>query len=177
MNENGQAIRPLMPYQDTAGILKRTLANLAEGVTGIAASDRHQVVLSLGHVVQRLRSGKFLSQLMREWDEFREKGRIKESHEKSEQHQSCLQEMLDFLDKDMPDQIRFDALKKVFIVAATDKDTDSASLLPCEYMRICRTLSSGEIIVLSTSYRAAKKGVPNGFRGATSWLEKIAKDS
>lgn len=159
--------------QKTERVLDKTLKNMAEGIT----SDKRALVLSAGHVFQALRKGEFLSQLLREWKEYRDKGRIKEDYETSEQHLSCLQEMLDFLDKDLPDQKWFDTLKKIFMVAATDPNIESSNLLPHQYMRVCRTLSTGEIIVLSTTYKIAKKGCSDEHVSAASWLETIGKES
>lgn len=163
--------------QDTGSVLDKTLTTLAEGITGLAASDKKELALSVGHIFQSLRKGQFLGQLIEEWKRLREKGRIKDDYQSSEQHFSCLQEMLEFLDHDSPDQVRFDVIKKIFLVAATDPETNRESVLPHQYMRICRGLSSGEVIVLSTTYNIAEKGYPDKMSGAQQWLEMVAKDS
>lgn len=162
--------------RETQGVLDDTLTSLAEGITGLAGTDKKEFALSVGHLVQALRKGRFLSQFAEEWKRLCEKGRIKEDYESSEQHVACLQEMLEFLDKDVPDQVTFDFLKKIFFVAATDPDTDRESLLPHEYMRVCRRLSSGEVIVLATAFRVpetdfGRASVANG------WWRMIADRS
>ena len=65
------------------------LQNLTEGLSGIAASDRKQWALSLGHVLQRARAGDFLAQFLKEWNEYREKGRIKDDFQETEQYKAC----------------------------------------------------------------------------------------
>jgi hypothetical protein len=146
-------------------------------MTGIAASERRELALSVGHIFQSLIKGQFLSRLGIEWDSYREKGRIKDDYIDTEQHRSCLQEVLAFLDNDCPDEIRFEVMKKVFLVAATETVSDRNSLLPYQFLRLCRGMSSGEVIVLNATYRIAKSGQVPDLAGATQWLDAIAKES
>jgi hypothetical protein len=48
---------------NTSSIIEQTFKSLLEGVTGIAASDRKDLILSIGHIFQRIRSGRFLDAL------------------------------------------------------------------------------------------------------------------
>ncbi len=163
--------------EDTGKVIKKTLTSLAEGVTGVAAADRKDLALSVGHIFQSLRKGQFLSRFGEEWDSYREKGRIKDDYLGTEQHRSCFQELLDFLDNDSPDEIRFEVMKKVFLVAASESTSDRDSLMPYQFLRLCRGMSSGEVIVLNTTYRIAKSEQPPDFTGAHQWLDAIAKES
>lgn len=164
-------------HEDTGEVIKKTLTSLAEGITGIAASERKDLALSVGHIFQSFRKGQFLSQLGGEWDSYREKGRIKDDYIGTEQHRSCLQELLDFLDNDSPDEVRFEVMKKIFLVAATETASDRNSLLPYQFLRLCRGMSSGEIIVLNATYMIAKSDQIPEITGAKKWLEVIAKKS
>ncbi len=161
---------------DTDNIIKKTLSTLAEGITGLAASERKELALSVGHIFQSMRKGQFLSKLADEWKFYKDKGKIKEDYQVSEQHCDCLQEMFDFLDNDMPDNIRFQILKKIFLVAASEELSDRNSLLPLQYMKLCRELSSGEIIVMSTTYHYAKTGFKD-MDEAREWLVFISDNS
>ncbi len=159
----------------TSNLLHLTLMNLAEGLTGIAASSKKDYALSIGHILQRYRSGNFLRILMQEWNKYKEKGWIKEDYEQTEQHQTCLQEMLDFLDNDLPDKTRFEFMKKIFLVASTEETLDRESILPQQYMRICRGLKSGEILVLAGAYQMVKQeSWDSNDMLAENWLENIA---
>ena len=164
-------------HQTTGALIVDTLSCLAQGITGIAASDRKELVFSVSHILQSLRKGHFLSRLLQEWHDYRKKGKIPEDYHTTEQHQVCLQELLDFLDKDLPDDIRFQTLKKIFVTAATEGVCDRNSLLPCEYMRLCRRMSSGEILVLNAAYQVAEEGFPPNLRGAHEWLKIVADKS
>ncbi|MHC4682535.1 MAG: hypothetical protein ACYTEK_28095, partial [Planctomycetota bacterium] len=161
----------------TGKVIKKTLTSLAEGITGVAAADRKDLALSVGHIFQSLRKGQFLSRFGEEWDSYREKGRIKDDYLETEQHRSCFQELLDFLDNDSPDEIRFEVMKKIFLVAASESTSDRNSLMPYQFLRLCRGMSSGEVIVLNTTYRIAKSEQPQDFSAAGAWLDLIAKES
>jgi hypothetical protein len=163
--------------KDTGDIISDTLVCLAEGLTGIAASERKELAFSVGHIFQSLRKGQFLSRFLEEWNAYREKGRIKEDYPKTEQHQSCLQEFLASLDQDCPDEIRFQILKKIFLVAATEKASDRNSLLPYQFLRLCREMTSGEIIVLQAAYNLANKQGITKSGNASMWLRMIADES
>lgn len=167
-------------HKDTKNVIIETLTCLTEGLTGIAASERKELAFSVGHIFQSLRKGQFLSKLLDEWNSYREKGRIKEDYIGTEQHQACLQELLASLDKDCPDEFKFQTLKKIFLVAATEKDSDRNSLLPYQYLRLCSEMTSGEILVLHTTYELAQnKNVQkdNSLAASSAWLRRIADNS
>jgi hypothetical protein len=165
--------------KDTSELIATTLQNLAEGLTGIAASDRQELGLSIGQMFQRLRGGKFLSVLLDTWNKFREKGRIKDDYQFSEQHKVCLSEMLDFLENDCPDEMRFTILKKIFLIASTETISNRNDLIPQQYMEIARSLNDGEILILNTAYKIVKSGDwdPKDIANAASWLKRVSEES
>lgn len=173
----------LVPYDKnkdaTSRLLRETLRGLVEGTTGLAVSERKDFMLSLSYIFQRARSSTFLHALNEEWQRYREKGRIKDDYSQSEQHQDCLREMLDFLDRDSPDAVRFGMLKAIFLGAATETPSNRDSVLPQQYMSICRTLTSGEAIVLQSTFAIYERG---GWSKSTQypareWINTIAKES
>lgn len=165
--------------EDTSNIIGNTLLKLAEGVTGIAASKREEWALSIGHIFQGIRGGQFLSMFMKEWEAYRKKGKIKDDYQASEQNYICLHELLKFLEDEIPDQIRFDVMKRIFLVAATESASTRDSILPQQYMKICKTLSSAEILILQATHAIAKEEWWKGEQhfGAHRWLELITDRS
>lgn len=169
----------------TTDILADTANSLLEGLTGIASSKGEERALSVGRIFQGLIKGKFLTIFNNEWKCYKEKGKIKEDYQYTEQHQSCLQELLDFLDNDLPNEITFSFLKNLFFIAASEKVSDRESILPHQFIRICRKLSAGEILLLSATYNIAKKGYEHykqliespQLPSAHSWLNTMAKHS
>ncbi|MBI3000707.1 MAG: hypothetical protein HYY46_19985 [Deltaproteobacteria bacterium] len=157
--------------------IANTLRALTEALTGVAASERKDLFLSIGCLLQRLRGRTFLQALNDEWERLRAKGRIKDDYPQTEQCQACLQEILDCLDRDSPDKIRFDLMKSIFLAAATETQSDRNSVLSQQLMGLARRLSAGEILVLSATYELSKSHLGTTNQGATSWLSTVAKKS
>ncbi len=163
-------------------VFNATLKAFTEALTGIAASDKKEWALSFGYLLQRARGGKFLKTLSDELARYRRKGKIKDDYLMTEQGQACLQEILDCLDKESPDEIRFAAMKAVMLAAATEKTTNRDSFLPQQFMRVCRGLSSGEIIVLGGSLTVFEKNHRFG-RGigvheeGRFWAQQVAAET
>ena len=165
--------------KETSEVLQSTIIQIVEGLTGIASSKKEEIMLSVGHIFQRMRSGQFLSNLLNEWNKFRDKGRIKDDYQHTEQHYSCLSEILDYLDKELPDKEKFDTLKKIFLVASSEQISDRESVLPYHYMKVAKTLSSGAILVLIASYKKYTKHdwVDNGNYSVSKWISDIIEIS
>ena len=165
----------------TKNILSTTLTKVVQGVTGVLTSDKNDLILSLSHIFQKIRGGQFLSVLLDEWNRYEAKGKIKEDYQFTEQHKVCLQELLEFLDKDSPDEVRFRVIKQIFLVAASEEVSDRNSLLPQQFMKIARSLSSGEVVLLKTTWVIANEKIGldknNKDNHATEWIANITKRS
>lgn len=168
-----------MLKQDTESVLTQTLSGLIEGVTGAATSSKGELILSISHIFQKIRGGLFLSQLIKEWKKYRKKGKIKDDYQFTEQHKSCLQELLEFLDKDSPNETRFRVIKQIFLTAASEELSDRESFLPLQFIKIIRSLNDGEIILLTTIWGIAKNhnGEYDSHYGAVRWIEEVTKGS
>ena len=116
---------------------------------------------------------------MKEWEEFYRKGRIKDDYASTPQSRACLSELLRYLDSGVPDEKRLDLLKKIFLVAATEEVSDRESHLPQQFMQICRNLSTGEILVLVTTYTVADQEdyKSSEHYSAQTWLRLIGDRS
>lgn len=165
--------------EKTTDIIQRTVQDVVAGLSAIAAADRNRIVPSIGRVFQATIAGRFLKQLSLEWEQFRRAGRIKDDYDGTPQSRACLAELLRALESDIPDETRMDILKKIFLVAATEEDTDRDSLLPQQLMEIATRLSAGEILVLTTTYRivGTEQYKPGPHYGATQWLSVVAEQS
>jgi hypothetical protein len=165
--------------KSTENIIATTLTGLVEGLTGIAASSKKEWILSISHMFQKMRGGQFLSQFLKEWKKYKQKGKVKDDYQFSEQHKACLQELLDFLDKDSPDEVRFKILKQIFLVAASEEVSDRDSFLPLQFMKIARSLTDGEIILLTAIWQIAKErnGDYEQHYGAQRWLQEVTDAS
>jgi hypothetical protein len=176
MSKELVAAAPAGKQPDTSELLGQTFQGVIEGLTGLASSDKKDLVRSIGFIFQRWRGLRFIDALRTEWNQYREKGRIKDNYMATEQHAECLQEMLDLIDSS-PDQIRFEVLKKILLVSATEEHSSRDSVLPQQYMRLVRELNSGEVLVLLTTLNLSKRGVTKKEMIAEEWLREIANDS
>ncbi len=146
-------------------------------VAGILSSDKHQIILSAGKVIQSIRGGGFLKILDKEFKEYRDKGRIKDGYLVSDQAKNNLQILLNFIDDDSPDEVRFNAMKAIFLGAATEEMSSRDDIISTELLKIGHTLSSGEFLVLTTAYRLKDTADFNKHWGAADWNMVIAKES
>jgi hypothetical protein len=75
--------------------------------------------------------------------------------------------------------LRFLTLKKILLVAASETISSRNEVLPHQFIKICKKLTSGEIIVLLTAYKLAKEYNfnYNDRMGAIHWLGVIASSS
>ena len=163
---------------DTESVITSTLNGLVEGLTGVSTSSKNDLILSVSHTFQRMRGGQFLSALRDEWNNYREKGKIKNDYQYTEQHKVCLQELLEFLDKDSPDEVRFTVLKQIFLVAASEEASDRNNILPQQFMKIARSLTDGEILILSTIWRIFQDGCwDKDNKAADKWLQEVTTAS
>ncbi len=165
--------------QSTENVISNTLIELAQGITGLATSSKNDLILSVSHAFQKMRGGQFLSAFLEEWKKYKEKGKVKDDYEYSEQGKVCLQELLEFLDKDSPDEIRFRVLKQIFLVAASEEISDRNSFLPQQFMKIARSLTDGEIMLLSAVWEINKahEGDYSQHYAAADWIRDVTESS
>ena len=137
------------------------------------------MTLSIGHILQRLRGGRFLNVLKDEWNGYKEQGRISDEFEQSDDNLDCLQELLDFVDRDIPDSRRLEAMKNLYLNIAVNSASDTPALNNQQLMRVCRSLSSGELIVLLNAYKLGLQKTEQqwGSQVASSWLRLVAEES
>ena len=158
-------------------ILDIAVRDGAATVAGILSSDKQQLILSAGKVIQAIRGGGFLKTLEKEFREYRDKGRIKDEYLVSDQAKNNLQILLSFIDEDSPDEVRFNAMKAIFLGAATEEMSSQEDTISTELLKIGRTLSSGEFLVLATAYRLKDTAVLKKHWGAADWNTVIAQES
>jgi hypothetical protein len=171
-----------MPEDDNQPSKLDTILDIAvrDGVAtvaGILSSDKHQIILSAGKVIQSIRGGGFLKTLEKEFKEYRDEGRIKDAYLISNQAKNNLQILLNFIDEDSPDEVRFNAMKAIFLGAATEEMSSQEDIISTELLKIGRTLSSGELLVLTTAYRLKDTVDFNKHWGAADWNMVIAQES
>ena len=171
-----------LPDKRRPGLISRTLKALEEGLTGVGAEIEQKGALqSIGQVLHRMRGKTLVEDLHREWMRLRQSGKIEPDYEESAQYLDCLHEIFEFLDNDIPDEARFNAIKKIFLVAASEEISVRDDSLPQHYIRLCKALSPGAVMVMLTEYvLIAKNPLEGSFPRSTSvkgWQNGIAANS
>jgi len=132
------------------GVLSYIWNNLGAVTTGAAASDRKDFTLTAGRVLQSVRGGRFLSQLLKEFKHFKEKGQVDDGFTNTDEGADCLQALLNAIDDVDVDSQKFSAMKAVFMAAAAGYlgETDDG-VSPSYLIRILKELDSNSIIYMA----------------------------
>lgn len=172
MSENKKLI-DLDNKKSVMNFLQQPTVKIAEVLTGILASDMKDYKLSAGQIVQASIRGRCLTQLGKELEEYRDKGKIKEDYFESDKNRMSLCELLKFIDGDAPDEERFRAMKSIFLASISKSSTKKDEEIAYEIMQICKKLSSGEILILKAAF-----AITNGnFKQIYSKLDLQTKEA
>lgn len=160
--------------------LKQPTLKIAEFLTGVLASDKKDWKLSAGHLIQATIKSSLLTQLGNEIKKYQSEGKIKENFLESDINRASFKELLEFIDSETPDEMRFKAMKSVFFSALVENGDES---LAYELMKTCRKLSSMEIQILVANYNIAigkSEPVPHGIEWGSNrridyWASNIAE--
>lgn len=152
-----------------------TMDSLVQGIGGLASLSRREAAISISHLVQRSRGIGFLTALKLGWDELKLKAKIPDGYNTSDQCINNLQELLQALDSELVDETRFDAMKRVFLVSASEERSSREGILPYQLMQIARSLSSGELLVLKAAFQGYNDGlVTDKTDSAHNWLARVS---
>ena len=163
-------------------LISLTIENMDKVLAGLGAEIKDKGILqNIGLLAQQIRGYGLFKGLAAELQTLIEAGTIKSDYLETPQYLDCLQEILKFLDEDIPDEARFNALKAIFLVAASEQASSRDEVLPHQYMRLCKKLSSGAVLVMLTEYRVITSNKPEGSfprsLKAKAWQDNIAKEA
>lgn len=163
---------------DVSTILNDTFDGYIDGIVGITSSTKKEIISSLGYLIKKMRVAKFGTALTAEWKSLKERGKIKSKYEQSDQALSCLQEMMDFLDNDGPDETRYQVMRALYLAISTEEKSDRFDPVPYQLMKICRKLSSEAVLLLHATYRIYAEGNYNREdASAVNWLLAVTSGS
>lgn len=163
--------------------LKQPTIKIAEFLTGFLSSDANDYKLSGGHLVQAVLKRNLFTQLGREINKYVKEGKIKEDYFATNLNQQTLSELLKFIDTEVPDEERFKAIKSIFFASVSKDSAENDEILAYEFIKICKDLSSMEILILSANYavvnntgRSLTRGIEWGSnRGVSYWAQIISE--
>lgn len=134
----------------------KPVGNTALDVVAAAAqvaTDPKDALFTGIRLIRAAVAGRFAQQLREEWGQLIEKGKIKPDYANTSQGQTILADMFESLNDANFDDEQIDLLRRLFLAAASETETDRNSLLVREYVAVGRTLSAGEIRVLSAYFQ------------------------
>ena len=156
--------KELINFNDPKNIiefLQSPAVKMAEFITGLLVSESKDYKLSAGRLVQASIKWKLFSQLGQEIKDYVSKGKIKEDYIEEDLGKQTLSEMLKFIDEAAPDEVRFNAMKSLFMKSVIQESSDEDKALSYQFMKICKELESGHIMVLKAAYEICKEGGTN----------------
>lgn len=171
-----------------ANVIQQSFVELLQAGTGLVVSSKKDLVKDFSHILQEATKGRLLNGLGEAYKDLRNRGKIKEDYETTDQCRQELPYIFNTLDSEaVIDEKRFEAIRNIFLNAAQERLSDRNSQLPLEMMRIASTLNRGEILVLEACYQFNQEhmAIPNREAGsrnvqyndAHTWLNLIAEKS
>lgn len=170
----------IIPLRDPALLtqfLHEPLPKIAAAVTGALSVGRSDAILMGGRVVQAAIKGRALQQVAREIQALIEKGQIKEDYANSENGFKSLEELLMFIDDEVPQEDRIKAVKAMFVAINSVEAKESDQLLNYALLQIAKKLSASQLMLLKISYDFHKAGSlkTDGVTDFGRWSELVAR--
>ncbi len=181
--------KELIEIETKSGIiqfLEQPAVKIAEVLTGIFASNKTDLALSAGRLVQASIKFKLFTQFGRELKGYIKKGKIKEDYFATDKNQASLHELLKFIDEKVPDKEWFKAMKSIFFTSISKESTQSDEEFAYEFLRIGKHLSGSEILILKVAFEISTNQIKKNvlvsstsnnlnITRADTWFEMIAR--
>jgi hypothetical protein len=129
-----------------------------------------EAAFSALRLIRAATAHRFTEQLRAEWAKYVEEGKIKADYAGTDQAQTIFADTLESLGEANFDAEQLDLLRRLFLAAASESQTDRDNLLVREYIAVGRTLSAGEIRVLSAYYHYLPEWTANSGRSSSGTM-------
>lgn len=177
-------IRLLYSSDEIANTLpsQQELVSMTAAVFGALSGGFEGMMLTTGRLVQALWTGRLWPQFLTEVHKWKEEGKIKEDYFSTSQNWEDLTELLDYLDRGIPNERVWEVLKKIYVISATETNSSRNDRFPFYYLQVIRNLSAGEIEVMFAAHRIAQEINPDWLnqnylppQGSTTnyWIHRI----
>ena len=155
---------------------------LSRLVAGASSLDFAQQTLMLGRIVEGARKHQLVKQLLAEFRGLVRSGKLKEDCLAEVTAQSSLIDLLQVVDREVPEEIKFAAMKAIFLYSLKQDLTEHEKILAFELQKICSRMSSGELVVLKATYeihtgknlRNYQGGMNLSTSNAIEWLRYVS---
>lgn len=154
-----------------------TINRIIDGLSGFVTGSKGDYAQTANRLLKSIVAHDFFYQLQMEWDKYCVKGKVELDYVNSKPYLNSLSELLDYLDKDIPNDEIAGTLKKLFFIPAFKDYYKEDKLLAIEYMKIVRKMVPGELMVLFTAYNNIDLKNSKSYWDASDWLQVIADKS
>ncbi|MES2623186.1 MAG: hypothetical protein V4576_02130 [Patescibacteria group bacterium] len=156
MNKKNNQELKMDDEKSLMSFLKDPSIMFTEFATGLLVSDKKNLTLSAGKIIQAAIKGNLITQIGIEIVKYRKEGRIKEDYFATNKSRATLYELLKFLDEEIPDEELFSALKSIFFSGISTSSTAYEESLSYEFLQTAKKLSGTEILILKANYEIFK---------------------
>jgi len=166
--------------QNPLALATQAASDASSAIIRALDSGSAAAVMLPSRIVQTQRNSVFLRDLKNGYERLVEEGKVEKEYSKSEQGTACLQELLAALEQPPVDQVRFNAMKAVFLAAATQTISKVDDILPQLILRTVAALEPGEIVLLGVTFEIAERGEYKTGReigGVQQWCQYIVSKS
>jgi hypothetical protein len=135
-------------------------------VAGKVLSNPKDTIFGALRLIRAGKAHRFEEQLRTEWTKLAQDGKIKSDYGQTDQARTIFSDTLESLGQANFDNDQLDLLRRLFLAAAAETETDRDSFLVREYITVGRSLSAGEIRVLAAYYNYLPEWTENPQSGS-----------
>lgn len=152
-----------------------TTLGVVEFITGLAISNRKDLLLSAGRIAQSALKGSFHKRLATEIVGFRKKGTIEDKTLNSIIGRDSLSELLEFIESGVTNEELFIAMKSIFLTTVSKTSDEKGREVGILLLRVCKQLQPIDVLVLKACYDIYKNGDErqSGLKSHGDWVKEI----
>lgn len=169
----------IVPYRDAkslAEFMDQPKIKIAEAITAFLAMDKKEAILMGGRILQGVLKGNATKQVAREIQHLIEDGKIKEDYAETKYGFRSLSELLVFIDEEIPDEDRLNAVKFMFFSVVHADIGEGEQIQNYQLFQIAKKLTSSQFLILKVAYNMNKEGIyDDASESANGWLRKISE--
>ncbi len=156
------------------------LASVLSYATGITAAKPSDHAKAISTIIQEALKGNAWAGFFAALKSYKDNGRIKSDYFDTKQAREGIRLIGQANDDPYSiDEDILEAMKKIFVVMASEKKSDRGDTLPIALLDIAKGLGKEELLILSAAYKIDKKrtkAVRVGVFQSREWLESIASE-
>jgi len=127
-------------------------ADIASGLAGAFSGGSSGMILAGGRIVQGALTSNMATQVGKEIQNFVKAGKLKKDYAETKYGFRSLAELLNFIDSEVPDEDRFQAVKIMFFVLNSADAEESEEMLNYQLFRLSMKLSASQLLLLKISH-------------------------